>query len=361
MANLNLNKAQLSNYAAIDEYTIATKSIDTAQDQKETEWINSKASTYWGYFNAVGDLKSAFIMKAIWNVGKGWKAEKETKQILENIDGWGKDTFDDILFNMEICRRVFGDAFAEIIRGNDGRISNLKPLNPGDVKIIVNKKGRIIRYEFVNVVTGTKEEFRPDEIFHLSNNRLANQIHGISDIDAVESVILAESQSFDELKKIVSFQAKPFIIFKLKTDDDTKINTFVDKVRRARQLGDDMFVPDDENLLSYEVVQVNPSNILMAWREDLRNKFYRVVGMPLILFGNAGSTESGGKIEYLGHEQVFEHDQRYIEKQIWAQLGLKIDLVPPTSLLENLKTDQNKDAQQGLEIQRNDVVAGIGK
>jgi len=360
MAKLDLNKTELSDYSAIDAFEIAPKAVDSARDQKETEWVNTRANDYWGYFNSVGDLKSAFLMKAIWNVGKGYTCDDRTKIELENISGWGKETFDDILFNMEVCRRVFGDAFAQIIRNDKGTLINLIVLNPADVKIVTNKQGRIKRYELINQIQ-KKDPFRPEEIFHLSNNRLANQIHGISDIDALESTILADGKSFEDLQKITMFQAKPFIIFKLKTDKEDKIAAFVTKVRNARKLGDDMFVPDDENLLSYEVITVNPSQILMEWRTDLRNKFYRMVGMPLILFGSAGSTESGGKIEYLGHEQVFEHDQRFLEKQIWNQLAIKIDLIPPTSLLENLKTDQNKDAQQGLEIQPNDVEAGKGR
>jgi hypothetical protein len=100
--------------------------------------------------------------------------------------------------------------------------------------------------------------------------------------------------------------------------------------------------------------------MILTWRDDIRNKFYRAVGMPLVIFGQAGATESGGKIEYLAHEQVFERDQRFLEKQIWNQLFLKIDLLPPTSLLNNLQTDQMKDANQGLEIQPQDVTAGKG-
>jgi hypothetical protein len=82
--------------------------------------------------------------------------------------------------------------------------------------------------------------------------------------------------------------------------------------------------------------------------------------MPMIIFGASGSTESGGKIEYTGHEQVWEHRQRYLEKQLWNQLAIKINLISPASLLENLKTDEAKDARQGLEFQRNDITAGVG-
>ena len=34
----------------------------------------------------------------------------------------------------------------------------------------------------------------------------------------------------------------------------------------------------------------------------------------------------------------------FLEKQLWNQLLLKIKFLPPTSMMENLQTDENKDA-----------------
>src|SRR3990167_5508993 len=163
------------------------------------------------------------------------------------------------------------------------------------------------------------------------------------------------------MKKIMHRQAKPMIMFKLKTDDTTKISAFIAKMDAATNKGENIYVPDDENILSYEVIQIDVTATIMAWRADIRNKFYRAVGLPQVIFGSAGTTESGGKIEYLAHEQVFSHEQRYLEKQIWNQLNLRIDLVPPTTLLDNLQQDQAKDANQGMEIQPSDMMAGAGR
>lgn len=82
--------------------------------------------------------------------------------------------------------------------------------------------------------------------------------------------------------------------------------------------------------------------------------------MPISIFGSSGSTESGGKIEYLGHETVFSKSQRFLEQQIWNQLYLKVKFNSPATLLENLQTDERKDANQGMEIQPSDVTAGSG-
>jgi hypothetical protein len=363
MANtLNIGTSTLSDQTnVVTDYSVTAMSTDGIGAGKETSYNNSRWSQQWGYFNSVADLKSAIITKAIWNVGKGWESDDATKVILDHISGWGKDTFDDILFNMEIVRRVGGDSFAEIIRDDKG-IINLKPLDPASINIIVDDKGIIKRYEQTNKLPngkyGTPLKFKPDEIFHLSNNRLADQIHGISDIDAVENTLLADGESFTDLKKIMHRQAKPMIMFKLGTDDQAKINAFITKMDQATQKGENIYIPDDANSVSYEVVQVDISPTILQWRDDIRRKFYSTIGLPELLPNSSGSTESGGKIGYLAFEQLVEKDQRYLEQQIWNQLNLKIDLIPPATLSENLKQDEQKDPAV---FQPNDMTAGVGK
>lgn len=264
---------------------------------------------------------------------------------------------------MEIVKRIGGDAFAEIIRGDDKAktLINLKPLDPSTIKIIVDNKGIIKRYEQISK-TGTQRIshiIQPEDMLHLCNNRIADQIHGISDIEAIEKVILADDQSFNDMQKLMHFQAKPFIVFKLKTDDETKIKTFADKIRSARNLGEDMFIPDDENLLSYEVIQVNPSAILMSWRDDMRNKFYRTIGLPQIVPGGGGqSTESESKVIYVAFEQIVMHDQLDIEQQIWEQLAFKINLIHPTLIEDLLGKDEKKDASSIFNIQPSELTPG---
>ena len=365
MPTFNIDAAQPTDMAnAVDDFEVDLMNTDGVGDQDETEYQNPDWTKQWGYFNTIPDLKSAILMKATWNVGKGYVADNITLPILDKIKGWGKDTFGDILFNMEVIKRVNGDAYAEIIRNDKGTLVNLKVLDPSSIKIIVNRQGIIKRYEQTNKTSnkgiGVKR-FKPTDILHFSHNRLADQIHGISDIDSVEEIIKGDQENFNDIKQIMHHQAKPFILWKLKTDDTTKIAEIVSKIDKARNLGEDMFIPDDDDAVSYEIVKLDISGSIFNWRDELRNKFYRAIGMPLIVFGNAGTTESGGKIEYLAHEQIFAKEQRQIEKLIWDQLALKIELVSPVSLLENLRTDESKDDQNALKIKREDITAGVGK
>lgn len=358
-----IGNTQLSNVTnVVKDVTVTSLNTDGATGQEEYTWQNTKWSEYWGYFNDedLGELKNAFVMKSIWNIGKGYTADPETTVILDHISGWGKDTFLDVLFNMDLISRLGGDSFAEIIRDESGLLLNLKVLDPGSIKIVVDKRGIIKRYEQTSKITGEVLKFKPNEIFHLSHNRFADQVHGISDIVSIKNTILAEKESFRDTKKLMHRQVRPFIIFKLGTDDTSKITNFKNKADEALNLGENMYVPFDSNTLSYEVVQVNLSTVVLQWRDSLRQKFYRSLGLPLTVFGAASGNESQSKIEYLAHEQVFSQAQKFLEEQIWNQLYLRIKLNSPVTLLENLQNDESKDANQGLEIQPNDVTAGSG-
>lgn len=359
----------LSNTALSDmtnrvaDVTVNSLNTDGATGQEEYTWQNTKWPTYWGYFNTISELKNAMLTKSTWVVGKGYECDVETKVILDHISGWGKDTFKDILFNMDLISRLAGDSFAEIITDEKtGLLLNLKVLDPSSIKIVVDKKGIIKRYEQTNKITGNTIKFKPEEIFHLSHNRLADQIHGISDIISLQQTIDADNESFTDLKKLMHRQVRPFIIFKLGTDDPSKINAFKNKADEALNLGENMYVPFDADTVSYEVVQANISQSIFSWRDEIRQKFYRSLGLPLTVFGAASGNESQSKIEYLAHEQVFSHEQKFIEEQVWNQLYLKIKLVSPVTLLENLQQDQNKDGMnQRMDIQQNDVTAGSGE
>lgn len=367
MAEMDITNADDSSMESWTATSIASLNTDGPTEQEETTWQNTNWSKQWGYFNEHPELKSAILMKAIFNVGKGYTTDPETKVILDHIAGFGKDTFTDIIFNMEVVRRVGGDAYALIIRDDEtNTLINLKPLDPGSIRIVVDKRGIIKRYEQVAKVGKTEKvvnKFEPREIFHLSNNRMADQIHGISDIDSLDKTILAEVESFTDVRKVMHRQAKPFIVFKLKTDDQTKISALITKINDLREAGEDLFIPDDENILSYEVVQVNVSQVIMEWRNDIRNKFYRAIGLPQIVPGAGGqSTESESKVIYYAFENITERDQLFIENQLWAQLQIKLDLVPPKSMMPEILSDQSKDGStQEMGFQASDLMAGVGR
>ena len=148
MAELDINKTSRTDLTnSYDDYSVNAQVIDEAGEQNETEWNFPDANTHLGYYKSIPELKKAIDSLSIWTVGKGVQANDFDSVIIENWKGWGEDTFQSIMENLIVQKKVFGDAFAEIIRNDNGTIINLKPLNPSSMSIIVNDKGMIIRYE----------------------------------------------------------------------------------------------------------------------------------------------------------------------------------------------------------------------
>lgn len=341
MARQDLGNTSNSDYSRITETTVDSKSLDSP-GSNETIYNNENFEKYYGYYMNNADLRAAIQLKAIWNVGKGYTANPEDQVYLDIIKGTGKESFTDILYNLEITRKVNGDAYAEIIKVKD-KVVNLKPLNPSRVSVVYDRKGMITEYRVRNG-DGKEEKFQPEEIFHISNNKVGDQIHGTSDIESQERTLIADNESFEDIKRLMHTQVKPLIIWKLKTDNATKIAAFKAKIEEARKYGDDTFIPDDDDTVTHEIVQVNPSNTVFQWRDEIRNRFYRNIQLPQIVpGGSGGSTESESKTIYLAFEQIVEHEQRYLEAQIKNQLGYDLDLIPPVSMAPNLQTDTMKD------------------
>lgn len=349
MAELKISSATSSNMTDnVSDVTIDTKQIESAGSQDETQYVNSNWSTQLGIYKTIPEFKIALDMRAIWTIGKEIESDPETSVILDHVTGWGKDTFRGIMKNMIVVRRLGQDSFAEIIRADDGTLLNLKPLDPSYVVAVYDKAGRIKRYEQISKFKGNENrKFKPEEIFHLSNKRIADEIHGISDSECLQSILEANKESFADVKKFMHRFVKPMFKFILDTDDESKINTLVAKFDAAVNKGENIYIP--KGTVEQELIAV-PSNATLnplPWREHLKNYFYQVVGMPQIIMGSSGEfTESTAKIAYLAFEQSVEDEQTDLIEQVWDQLGLRIKLNFPATLQNEMLTDEAKDSGQ---------------
>jgi hypothetical protein len=331
--------------SVITDYSVDGQNTDAATGQDETEYLCERASQYLGYYKTIPELKMSIDAKATWTIGKGYEAGELTFLTLSTIKGMGKDTFNRILENMIRQYHIYGDAYAEIIR-SEGKIVNVKPLDPGCMKIIANKKGLIKRYEQISK-DDSIIKFKPDEIFHLCRNRIADEIHGISIIDAVEWIILARNEAMADYKKLLHRNIYPVRMWKLDTDVPSKIETFKAKVINSKCDGEDIFIPQgsvETELVSMpENSSVNP----MSWIQALNQYFYQAVGVPQIIIGGSQElTQTAAQIAYLAFEQCVEEEQLYIEEQVLEQLNLEINLDFPASLQNNLLSDVAKDGTQ---------------
>jgi len=324
----------------VDDYEVDSKVTDYAGSQKETEWTFPDATKNLGYYFNIPELKTAIDCLAIWTAGKGFETDLYTKLLLEHVQGWGEDTISSILQGLIVMKKVVGDAFAEIIR-KDGKLINLKPISPERMKIVVDGKGMIKRYE-VRRADGQFDKFNKEDILHLCNNRISDEIHGTSVIDACKWVIDARNEAMVDERKIKHRELALGVLY-VDTDNTQKINEIKTQYQNAVKNGEMLVLPKD--LAELKDSNINPKDRL-AWIQYLENFFYQAVGVPRVIATSQDYTEAASKVGYLTFEPIYTNEQVLLEQDLWNQLGLKLKFNRPVSLGGVMQESEAKNTGQ---------------
>jgi len=326
-------------------------SITPAGTTSESEYQNMNWSEQLGYYLGVSELAGMIDRKAQFTIGKGYKLKKSLFGLknLDHIRGNGLDSFNTIMYNAIRVYTSGGDFFAEIIKNSRGQLRNLKPLNPGLMKVHANSRGVIVKYtlypagNFGDIKKPTV--FTPDQIFHLPYNRIADQIHGQSTIWKLKKVLDMRAEAMNDLRVVFHRYVKPLWIFSVDTDDDTEITTFKNKVDSTIEKAENMVVPKGtvdkiERIAIPQFATLDP----LPWLELLQKEFLKAEGMPEIVMGGKGGSEAESKILYLAWQQIVEFNQMFLEEQIKQQLGLTVEFEFPASIAPELVNDEKKDS-----------------
>ena len=361
MAETDITSTVSSNLDSVQQdFQVDSESTEQYGNQNETYYDQVYWTKWFGYYRQVPEYSALIDAKATWTVGKGFIADPQTSFILNSLKGWGKDTFNTILENLIRTYHIGGDSFAEIIRDEDGQLINLKPLDPETMRIVVNNKGMIKRYEQMGKTPKDVKKFQPNEIFHLARNRVADEIHGESMTEKVEWTLMALMEVKKDMKILMHRHVKPMRIWSLDTDDPTEIASFKSTIDKAHDNTENIYVP--KGIVEQEVATVAPNATLnpLPWIAELRTELYQQARVPQIIVGGSSEfTEASAKIAYLAFQQNIEEEQLYVEEQTAYQLGLTIELDFPASLENEVLSDQKKDGNSAF--QQNDTTAGVGQ
>ena len=363
MAETDIRQTTTTSLASTQkDFSVSPVSTDAATGQKEYVWSNTKWTQYFGYYQQIPELKRAIDIIATWSIGKGYKSDPETTEILDSIMGAGNDSFNTILENMVRVMFINGDSFAEIIRDPEtGMLVNLKTLDPSSISIITNSKGRIIRYEqtFKTPENTNILKFKSNEIFHLSRNRVADEIVGQSIIKELEVIILARNEAIADWKKVMHRNINPVRLWHIDDDDPGRIEAFKAKVETAVKDAENIFIPRGN--VEVEVSSIAPNATLngIPWIRELNSYFFEATGIPEIVAGSGKQfTDTSSKVKYLVWQQSVEEEQLFLEEQVGLQLGIAIKLIFPASLERGILQEQSKEGTL-VAAQPNDVIAEL--
>lgn len=349
-----------------NEYQVESQDTDRSTGGKPNYYYHTNWTKQLGYYKTIPELHRVINAAATWTVGKGYTVGR-FKQLffkLGLITGIGTDTFNTILKNMIIVMKICGDSYAEIIKDKKGNVINLKCLNPGTLRIVYDDKGIITKYEQISRLPNeelTVTSFEPEDIFHLSNNRIADEVHGQSVIDSIEWIIKAKQQLMEDWKLALHRNIKPLRVIEADTDDATEIAKIKTEYKKYVEYAEIIVLPKGTAEFKDHAIPANATLPALPTLNYYDNEFYESVGVPRIIVGGSNEiTEATAKILYLAFQQNTEEGQLYIEEQTASQLGFTINLEFPADLRNELLSDKAKDKQNGA-FQQNDFTAGRGQ
>ena len=360
MAELDINATTTP--TILKDFNEPTQQTDGVSESGETFYSNENFPTYYGHYNSKTNAKIKISLKAYatWVVGKGWTADNRTTATLDNITGWGEDTFLSILWNMLVIKKVNGDSYAEIMRNDEGTLINIKPLSPSNIRIVIGKDGIIDRYEFITRVgENTKVQKIPvQRMLHFSNDRVANNIHGDSVIESLQWNIEAQEEARKMFRKKVKNSGILGII-ESDTDNTTKTTNLKPELKKGMEEGTLLMIPKGVLEAKPFITVLNTQEIL-SWLNHLDDEFFMMIGQPKVILGGSSENEGDKKMSYLSHEQFYMRSITELKADLWNQLAIRVEFTKPASLQNQLADNELKNTSQ-VGLQPNDTTAGVGE
>ena len=320
----------------IEGYTINQEGTEAVTYQCDWE-------KWHGMYRNIAELRSTIDTECRWIIGKKFTMDDKTEKITGRIKGKGKDTIRKILFNMLRTSKICGDAFAWIARDKAKRIINLKILDPGTIEIQADKFGIIRKYVQVaekghgamhqaNKIV--LDEWDPGEIFHLSNNSIADEIHGIPDSEKMQDIVKMRHQAMDDNTLIFHRYGKPTYFFEATTDDETELAAIKDKLDKVKKNFEDALFPKGtlekiERVSTPQYASLDP----LPWMKFLRSYFTESSGVPDLVRGKSDEVSlAAGKLNLLSYKEKIIMQQLEYSEEIDMQLGLDITFEEPPEI-----------------------------
>lgn len=357
MAELDVSKSGKTDFGSRMNYTGGASNYSTGShaleySEGEDVFVDfPNTAKYLGYYKKYGQLKKAIDTLWIYVVGKGYTAGTYEQIVLDYFRGNGSDSLTNILWNQGVMSMIAGDSFAEIIRETDGegseRIINLKPISPERMRVVYGKNGLIKRYEQTRLTKDGKTEpikkFIPEDIFHISNDRIGDEQRGTSVIECCQWVIDAIEEARRDYRIVLHRNVVPVRIIEVDTDDKAKRNQFKSEYKEAIRKGEVLIVP--KGTVSMEADQIKVQDPI-EWIRSLENYFYLAVGIPKVIASPDATSEGASKVGYLIFEPIYTFRQTLLEQDMWDQLGMKLTFNRPPSLQDNIQQNEAKNTSQ---------------
>ena len=333
------------------DYSAGSLSPDSPTNADENYWDNPNFTKWFAHYIKHAKIKKAIDNFSDWVLGLGYTTDSRTKVILDHIQGNGKESFDGMMWNAIAMKKVNGESYTHIIRDSKdkefGTIINMRSLSPNHMRVVYNGKGRVKKYRHYTSAEKNGEfvEYEPHEILHMINDKVADEMHGRSVIEAVEWNVDAQEEAKRVHRKLV-WRAGVVRVIEVDTSNPTELSTLKAQYKIAEEKGDVLLLPKDKARAIDWKPNLDHAGII-NWLNYLDNEFYISIGFPRDLSGaSTNATEAGMKMSYITYMPLYEKEVTELESDLWNQCGIKISFNRQQSLLGQEQTNEAKNTGQ---------------
>ena len=330
------------------DYKVGSISPDSPTTKDENYWDNSRFTIWFAHYIKHAKVKKAIDNFADWVLGLGYTTDSRTKVILEHIQGNGKESFDDLMWNAIVMKKVNGESYTHMIIDKDSNLLiNARSLSPNHMRVIYSGKGRIKEYRHYSVAEKSGEfvTYQPNEILHMINDKVADEMHGRSVIEAIEWNVDAQEEAKRVHRKLV-WRAGVVRVIMVDTSNAAELATLKAQYKIAEEKGDVLLLPM-EKAKAVDFKQNLDHAGIINWLNYLDNEFYISIGFPRDLAGaSTNATEAGMKMSYITYMPLYEKEVTELENDLWNQFQIKISFNRQQSLLGQEQSNEAKNTGQ---------------
>jgi len=333
---------------------------------QETESIHYLCDwTKWhGFYRKIPELRSNIDIECRWIIGKKITFKnKAAKDASKRIKGKGKETLRQIFYNLKKVSKICGDGYAWCPRDKAGRLKNIKILDSGTMEIRADKYGIVYEYAQVAIkghgghhqvgsgIKGEKETletFKPEEILHIRNEAIGDEIHGIPEPEKLLDIIKMRHQGMSDNSVIFHRYGKPTYFFEANTDDETDLAAIRDKLDKVKKNFEDAVFPKGtlekiERVATPQYSSLDP----IPWLTHLRSYFTESSGVPELVKGKSDEVSlAAGKLNFVSFKEKIIMQQLEYEEDILNQIGLDIKLEDPIQIDLEISREQEDMARK---------------
>jgi len=196
-------------------------------------------------------------------------------------------------------------------------------------------------------VKGQTKRYSPEEIYHLSYEREADEIHGIPFPEALETLIEMRNESLGDLRILYHRTVFPINFFEVETSNTTKLDSLEKTINDAYKNYENVLIPAGilKEIKKSTQPQYSGNDVnSLAYIKFLVRLFVTSCGMPEVVMGwGEQTTEASANIIYLAYQQEIEDMQLYNQEAAEIQLNIIFNLEFPASIETMLQRDKEKD------------------